>query len=82
MIWSLITSNLEWIIGGIGALLGIFFVRKSGKAAERADHLEKKADREERGRDAVAKEKAETTGSDNRTLVDRMRSRNRDRRGL
>lgn len=82
MIWSLITSNLEWLLGGLAAIGTALFMRSTGKTAERADHLEKQSEREEKGRDAVSKEKAKTAGANRRTIIDRLRGRDGDWSGM
>ena len=54
-----ILGNLEWVIGGITALLGLFFVRKSGRDAERNKQRKATDKRAERIEDAI-----DDTGSD------------------
>lgn len=74
------------IIGIIAAVLGVlgfgFMQRKAGKRdAENKTHKDA-AKREGRGRDAVSKEQQDTEGLSNSDIVDRMRRRDGDFRGL
>jgi gas vesicle protein len=68
--WSLISGNLEWVIGVIGALLGLFFARKSGRDAERRKNQKAKEKRTERIEDAIYDD-------DSAHWRDRLRDRNK-----
>lgn len=66
-----------------GAALGIYRKgRKDANTRTALDAAEDIAKRERKGRDAVADEKRATHGADNRDLVDRLRGRDGDWRGL
>jgi len=72
---------LPYIMAAGGALLAIMTFglsqRREGRTEAETDALRDSVEREERGRDAVAKEQTETSGLSNSDIVDRMRSRDR-----
>ena len=49
--------------------------KKQGRTEVETDALRDSADRQEKGRDAVAEEQSETTGLSNSDIVERMRRR-------
>ena len=80
-------TNLYVLIGGIVAILGAIgaaVIQTKGKAKAKAENKELKdtLKRQARGRDAVAEEQSESTGLSNSDIVDRMRRRDGDFRGL
>ena len=81
MIWmKLITSKLGRAIalaGGVLLAIVTFGALKKKQGADEAetDALKDSVEREERGRDAVAKEQSETTGLSNSDIIERMRRR-------
>lgn len=74
---------LSAVVAGAGVILGAYLLgRREGAQGEAQDALRDGVRRDKEGRNAVAREKQETAGADNRTLVDRLRGRDGDWRGL
>lgn len=66
----------------LAAILGLLVAlglrkdaKKDGKREVEHDHLKEQHKRGEDAREAIADEKKQTAGADNRTVLDRMRSR-------
>lgn len=77
---------LKWIYGigaAIAALAATWFAaRKSAKSDAKAEAAQTKSKQEGKGRDAVAEEQRAIDGLGNRDLVDRVRRRDGDWRGV
>lgn len=70
------------IFGAAMALLAIFGLRKDAakdaKQKVETDHLREQEAKREEAHEAIADEKEQTAGADNRAVLDRLRSRDRD----
>jgi len=79
--WFLTSKLGRGIALAGGVLLAIVtfgaMKKKQGHTEAETDALKDGVEREERGRDAVAKEQAETTGLSNSDIIERMRRRDR-----
>lgn len=79
---DLILSNLEWLIGGVVAIFGALVLRQGGKHKANVDQLKDAQKREEAGRDAVKEHHTKDRDDSPDAIVDRMRRRDGDSRGL
>ncbi|NOD65752.1 hypothetical protein [Ruegeria sp. HKCCD6109] len=81
--WALLYAAGAGLLGVIAAFLGTYRMgRREGALGAEKDALEESDERQKDGRDAVAKEQADTDGLSGGDIVDRLRSRDRDWRGL
>ena len=82
MTWFLQSRIGRWLAGAavaLAALLGLMgAVRRNERQRADTDALRDQLKSDERGRNAVAKEKRATDGASDRDLVDRLRARDGD----
>ena len=75
--WAAIAAAVLLAIGTFGATM-----KRAGRREAEADAALDQQGREKRGRNALAKEKRAVDGLSARDIIDRLRSRDRDWRGL
>lgn len=78
-VMSRIWPYIAMLLGGLALLGGVY---RRGSTSKEREIIAEDFSRDKDGRDAVAKEQTETDGLSSSELVDRMRSRDGDWRGL
>ena len=77
MKWAAIAAAVLLAVGTFGATM-----KRAGRREAEADAALDQQEREKRGRDALAKEKRAVDGLSTRDIIDRLRSRDGDWRGM